>query len=175
MSIAIRQNDSKPWYTHRWPWLLMLGPTLVAIAGSYTCWIAFTRQDAMVVDDYYKQGNAINKDLRRDVAATKLGLSFNAVYDPKHERITGQLVSFGRPFEGKIVLLFSHPIQPEKDRKLEAQVDAKGNFETPMPFFDIGRWNITIESNNRDWRLTGVWKWPQQESIKLSADLPPVQ
>ena len=54
-SIIDRVNSSKPWYLHRWPWRLMMGPFLVVIAATYTGWIAFTRQDAMVVDDYYKQ------------------------------------------------------------------------------------------------------------------------
>ncbi len=73
-----RINSSKPWYAHLWPWLLMLGPFLVVLAASYSGWIAFTRQDAMVVDDYYKQGNAINQDLRRDAVAANLGLGFPA-------------------------------------------------------------------------------------------------
>jgi hypothetical protein len=66
-------RNAKPWYAQRWPWLLMLGPVLVILAGSYTCWLAFSRQDALVVDDYYKQGRAINQDLRRDRVATAMG------------------------------------------------------------------------------------------------------
>ncbi len=86
-----RVNSTKPWYAHRWPWLLMLGPFLVVIAASYTGWIAFTRQDALVVDDYYKQGNAINQDLHRDAVATKLGLSLNARYDVANGKFERQI------------------------------------------------------------------------------------
>jgi len=65
-----------PWYKHRWPWLLMLGPFVVLVAGFVTMWISFSGADALVVDDYYKQGKAINQDLRRDRVASTLGLQF---------------------------------------------------------------------------------------------------
>ena len=50
--------QSLPWYQHRWPWLLMAGPFIVIIAGFITMWISFSGADALVVDDYYKQGKA---------------------------------------------------------------------------------------------------------------------
>jgi hypothetical protein len=177
MSTAIplidRVNSPKPWYKQLWPWLIMSGPFLVVIAASYTGWIAFTRQDAMVVDDYYKQGNAINKDLRRDAAATNLGLTVNASYDAAQGKLHGKLLSFNQPISGKIIILLSHATQPEKDRKLETQLGQSGNFEAVLPALDMGRWEVTVENEQRNWRLTGTWKWPQQRTIDLKADLPP--
>ena len=29
-----------PWYRHRWPWLLMLGPFVVVVAAAITLWLA---------------------------------------------------------------------------------------------------------------------------------------
>jgi hypothetical protein len=168
-----RVNSTKPWYRHRWPWLIMMGPFLVVIAASYTGWIAFTRQDAMVVDDYYKQGNAINQDLRRDAAATNLGLSLNARYDVANGKVTGKLLSFSQPIAGKIKILLAHATQPEKDIQLQAQLDPQGGFEAALPALDMGRWAVTVESEKRDWRLTGTWKWPQQRTIELKADVQP--
>ncbi|MDB5935308.1 MAG: cytochrome oxidase assembly protein, partial [Massilia sp.] len=37
-----------PWYTHRWPWLIMLGPAVVIVGGSFATYLAITRPDAMV-------------------------------------------------------------------------------------------------------------------------------
>lgn len=172
MPIIVREHSLSPWYTQLWPWLLISGPLTVILAGSITCWIAFHRQDALVVDDYYKQGNAINKDLRRDNAATDRGLSTEIKYDVAKDRLIGRLLSFGLPVNGKITLLFSHSTQPEKDKRIEVQADSNGNFETPLPFWESGRWQITIEDDNRDWRLKGSWKWPQQQTLKIKADLP---
>ena len=168
-----RVNSPKPWYVHRWPWLLMMGPFLVVIAASYTGWIAFTRQDAMVVDDYYKQGNAINQDLRRDAAATNLGLSLKASYDVANGKLNGKLLSFSQPITGKIVIRLAHATQPEKDIQLQAQVSQGGDFSAALPALDMGRWGVTVENEKREWRLTGTWKWPQQRVVDLKADLQP--
>jgi hypothetical protein len=168
-----RVNSTKPWYAHRWPWLLMLGPFLVVIAASYTGWIAFTRQDAMVVEDYYKQGNAINQDLHRDAVATKLGLSLNAHYDVANGKLSGKLLSSSQPIAGKIAIHLAHATQPEKDIQLQAQLDAQGDFEAALPALDMGRWGVTVENEQHEWRLMGTWLWPQQRTIELKADLPP--
>ena len=174
-TLVERINDSKPWYTHLWPWLLMSGPLMVVAAASFSAWIAFTRQDAMVVDDYYKAGNAINQDLRRDSAATNMGLVLDARYDAANGKLVGSLFSFGHPLAAPVVIRLAHATQPEKDKVVNAQTDQQGNFSAELPFLDRGRWEVTIENQTREWRLTGTWKWPQQQSIKLKADLPPAE
>lgn len=166
-------TKTRPWYTHRWPWLLMLGPFIVILAGSYTCWIAFSRPDALVVDDYYKQGQAINQDLRRDRIATRLGLSFDAHYDPATGKLAGRLLGFGAPIAGKISIYLAHATQPEKDLRLEAQADQRGEFSVVLPMLERARWQVLVESERRDWRLTGAWKWPSQQTVDIQADLPP--
>ncbi|MFI4941526.1 MAG: FixH family protein [Burkholderiales bacterium] len=165
--------DAKPWYAQIWPWLLMLGPFIVVIAATYTGWIAFSKQDALVVDDYYKQGNAINQDLRRDRTATNMGLSFNARYDAAAGKLNGRLLGFGTPVAGKLLIHFIHQTQPEKDLHLEAQVDQLGNFSVELPMLEMGRWQLSVEGAKRDWRLNGIWKWPQQQMVNLKADIPP--
>ena len=64
-SIQIRQ-PVQPWYREPWPWLIMLGPAVVIVAGVITTVIAFKTSDGLVADDYYKQGLAMNKTLARD-------------------------------------------------------------------------------------------------------------
>jgi hypothetical protein len=174
-TILDRVNNDKPWYAQLWPWLLMSGPFLVVIAASVSAWLAFTRQDAMVVDDYYKAGNAINQDIHRDTAATNLGLSIDTVYDAATGKISGSLYSFGNPLAAPIVIRLAHATQPEKDKLIVAQSNQQGIFSADLPFLDRGRWEVTIENQRRDWRLTGTWKWPQEKSIRLKADLPPAE
>ena len=50
-----------PWYRHPWPWLLMLGPFVVVVAGLLTAYIAFKSNDGLVDDDYYRKGLAVNR------------------------------------------------------------------------------------------------------------------
>ena len=59
----------RPWYREPWPWILMAGPFAVIVAGLFTAWMAVTRADPLVVDNYYKEGLAINQVIERDQAA----------------------------------------------------------------------------------------------------------
>ena len=69
-----RQADSAPWYRQRWPWLLAIAPAAALVGGLITLWLAITTSDSLVVDDYYREGRAINQQLARDRTATDLGL-----------------------------------------------------------------------------------------------------
>ena len=64
-----------PWYRERWPWLLILGPAAVLVAGAITTWIAFASADGLVAEDYYKQGLGINRLLAREDTGRRLGVS----------------------------------------------------------------------------------------------------
>lgn len=163
-------KDTRSWYAYRWPWLLMLGPALVIVAGSYTCWLAFSRPDALVVDDYYVQGKAINQDLRRDRVAAGMGLHATLGYDPAAGILQGQLqASAGAPGNA-LRLHLVHATQPEKDIWLTLQPDRNGVFSVPLPMLEHSRWQVEIEDARRLWRLSGSWAWPKQASIALTAD-----
>lgn len=170
MQSTLPAIDSTPWYAQRWPWLLMLGPALVVLAGSYTTYLAYTRQDAMVVDDYYKQGKAINQDLRRDRAASAMQLGFDAAYDAKAGLLRGRLTSFGRPSTLALRISMAHSTQPEKDLSLAVVPDADGRFTVPMAPLERARWGVTVEGAGREWRLAADWRWPAQQSVAIHAD-----
>lgn len=159
-----------PWYKHRWPWLLMLGPFLVVVAGSFTIWIAVTQQDALVVDDYYKQGKAINQDLRRDRVATDLGVHFVARYDTPTRMLIGSVSNTARQAVGKLNIRLIHSTIPKKDVALMVQPDAAGNFAVALPMLEMARWQVLVENEQRDWRLNGVWSWPAQQGLEIDAD-----
>jgi uncharacterized protein len=163
----------RPWYAHRWPWFLMLGPFLVVVAGSLTIYLAYTRQDAMVVADYYAQGKAINQDLRRDRAATALGLVFEAHYDPAGGRLYGTLAGAGGPVGKAIRLHLAHSTQAQKDIELAAALDERGAFSVALPMLEQARWEVVVEGERRDWRLAGGWQWPRRQSLRIAADAPP--
>ena len=160
-----------PWYRQRWPWLLMLGPFIVVLAGSYTGWLAFSQQDALVVGDYYTRGKAINQDLRRDDKASALGLSATLSYDASSATLSGTLLGHGKPQSGPLLLHLAHATLPEKDIKLDVQPDAGGTFSVALPMLERTRWQALIENAQRDWRLEGTWSWPAQHEIGIRADL----
>jgi len=168
--IPVPQAPPAPWYTQRWPWLLMLGPATVLVGGGIATWLALGHPDAMVVDDYYKQGKAINQDLRRDRAASALQLRLQARYLPDQGRLQGRIDSFGKPVTMLITISLAHPTLPERDIVLVARPDAAGNFSVPLPALEKTHWQVVVEGGKRDWRLAGSWNWGRQPALTISAD-----
>lgn len=169
-TILNARHDEGPWYKHRWPWLLMMGPFAVMIAGSITMWIAVTQQDALVVDDYYKQGKAINQDLRRDRVASDLGVQFSAHYDAPTRMLSGSVSNKAKQAIDGISVRLIHATIPEKDVVLLVQPDPSGKFSVALPMLEMGRWQVLVENQKRDWRLNGIWTWPAQRRIAIEAD-----
>lgn len=173
MSLAIPIHppvDPTPWYAQRWPWLLMMGPAFVLVGGGVAGYLAYTHEDAMVVDDYYKQGKAINQDLRRDRVASALRLAFSAGFVPAQGVVEGRLTSGGLGMERPFFLHLAHATQPAKDLKLAVVPDAGGHFSVALPMLERGRWQVVVEGGQRDWRLAGVWDWPKRQAISIAAD-----
>jgi hypothetical protein len=167
-TIPLTPIEQKPWYRFAAPWLLMLGPVFVVLAGIPTAWLAFRGQDALVVDDYYRQGKAINQDLRRDRAAAALGMRMELHYDAAQGKLLGRLAGKA-PHAGALQLRLIHSTQPEKDIRLIVQAGPDGRFETPLPTLEKARWQVMVESIKGDWRLAGAWQWPLQQDVALMA------
>lgn len=146
-----------PWYTHRWPWLLMLGPATVLAGGAYVTWLAVGHPDALVVDDYYKQGKAINQDLRRDRAATALGLALTAQYDRQAGRLEGRLVGRTGGHAAPFTIYLAHPTLPQRDLRLFVRPTADGAFVVALPALERTHWQVVVEGALRDWRLAKGW------------------
>jgi hypothetical protein len=158
-------NDTQPWYRHRWPWLLMVGPAAVLIAGFITTWISFAGADALVVDDYYKKGKAINQDLRRDRAAATMRLSASMRYDAATDTLKGRLG--GMKPATAVTLQLIHPTVPAKDVRRTFTPDASGEFSLPLPLLDRARWQVQLEDAGGEWRLHGDWSWPEQKNLDI--------
>lgn len=161
-------NSSPPWYAQRWPWLLMLGPAIVLVACFYTGWIAFSQQDALVVGDYYKKGKAINQDLRRDRAASALGVTVALRYDAAEGQLRGRIATAGgRAVTGPLPLHLAHATQPDKDIRLLLHPGADGSFAIPLPLLERSRWVVLVEDARKTWRLEGQWLWPAEHAITM--------
>lgn len=172
---SLRKPASTPWYRQRWPWLLMLGPAVVVVAGTYTGWLAFSRPDALVVDDYYKEGKAINLDLRRDREASRQGITVGLNYDAANGKLNGIVHSKPTAATGNstlpqaVELQLLHPTLPEKDIRLIVYPMADGRFSVTVPALDHARWRVLIEDGKRNWRLHGNLTLPAQTQINLKA------
>ena len=52
-----------PWWEFGHVWLVLAGPLVVIVAGFITLWLAMSRPDPVVAEDYYQRGIDINKTL----------------------------------------------------------------------------------------------------------------
>lgn len=163
------EAHAAPWYTHRWPWLLMLGPASVLGGGAIAVWLALAHPDAMVVDDYYRQGKAINLDLRRDRAGAALHLRLQLRYLPAAGRLEGRVDSFGYAMVAPFTIRLAHPTLPERDMVLQVRPDPDGQFAVPLPALEKTHWRVVVEGGRGDWRLAGGWDWGRQSALLMAA------
>jgi hypothetical protein len=168
-----KQTEVQPWYRHRWPWFIMLGPFLAVVAGSYTGYLAFTHEDPLVVGDYYKRGKAINQDLSRDRAASALKLATTLRYDVQGAMLSGTIRSHDKAYAKPLQLHLAHATLPEKDIKLTINPDADGVFSVALPMLERTRWQVSLIDEQQEWRLEGTWLWPAQRDIAIQADATP--
>jgi hypothetical protein len=146
----------------------MAGPAAVVVAGLVTYWIAATTFDGMVVDDYYKQGLAINKVLERDRAATRLGLGADVALAGGGHRVRVVPAGGGLRSEQRLRLRLAHPAHADLDQDiaLERAGDA---YEAALQPLRPGRWSVILEDEAKSWRLMGVWRVPEDSALRLRA------
>ncbi len=146
---------SVPWYREPWPWLLMAGPAAVLVAGSITTWIAFSTSDGLVEQDYYKQGLAVNKVLKREEAAARLGLVAEVDLGQDRHSIA---VNLQGDAPAELSARFVHATRSGHDLALRLARIAPGRYAAAIPRdMPAGRWNVYIEPPAGEWRLAGRW------------------
>ena len=166
-----QERDNCPWYKQRWPWLLMIGPAWVVVGAVIMITLANRTPDALVVDDYYKKGKAINQDLRRDRVAADLGMQMEVRYSPASGYLSGTLHANGKPVAAPLQVRLVHSTQPAKDQLLFVTSGSDGKFFAPLAMLERARWQVVVEGPGPSgWRLTGQWKWPDAQSVTLKAD-----
>lgn len=57
-------NQAQPWWKFGHVWLVISGPAVVIVAGFVTLYLAISRPDHLVTEDYYQKGVQINQALK---------------------------------------------------------------------------------------------------------------
>ncbi len=156
----------QPWYRERWPWILMAGPAIAVVAGLTTAWLAIRSDDGLVIDDYYKQGLAINQTLGRSDAAKRLGIEAQLYLADGRVRV----VLGAAAGSGALTLRLVHPTRAGMDQSLNLAAVEPGVFEGRMRPLPPGRWHVVLEE--RDWRLAGDWVLPTAGVLTLRGGSP---
>jgi uncharacterized protein len=155
-----------PWYREPWPWILMAGPAVVVAAGFYTLYLAVVWMDPLVVDNYYKEGLAINRVLDRDRVALQRGYRAVVMLNDRRSLVRVQLTGAELPAE--LNVHFIHPTKSGLDRLVVARQIQPGLYEASVQLADAGRWDIELGDAQQQWRLTGDWH-PSEDRFVLEA------
>lgn len=159
-------QDSKPWFKEPWPWLLAIMPLTAVIAGSLTAWFAVTSNDGLVVDDYYKQGKAINQTKERDRQAQLLGI--RAQLQPQGKVLRMQLEGRMPEPPGQLTMTVMHPTRSGDDHDVKLNWDGSA-YSGQMPELAGAHYRVQLTPEYGDWRLTGTW--PPGSAITLNPQL----
>jgi hypothetical protein len=149
----------KSWYHFPWVWGLILIPMSAVVFGVLMFVMAGMHRDDLVVDDYYKDGMAINQRLLMDSRARELNV---------HARLT-ELSEFRLVFEienasdSAIRLNLYHVTSRQKDRQVvlvpdDDPVDSSSAYSSDNPEIvsllkTEGVWYIELTGVDDQWRL----------------------
>lgn len=142
--------DTKPWYKQFWPWFIIALPASAVIAGITTVFIAYENADSLVVDDYYKEGKAINLRSERLREAERRG------YSAKLDRLKGNFVHLtfasAKPINAELNLDWIHPTQSERDFSMRLKRQPDGSYQGQAQQGTDGRWYLRL-SVAEEWLL----------------------
>lgn len=152
MSRRLPVEDTQPWYRQFWPWFLILLPASVVVAGLTTLYIANRHADDLVVDEYYKDGLAINRQLEKKQRAEQQGIAASLVFSGSRvsARVSG-------PVDAQQLRLFmSHPLESDRDFEAPLERVATGHYQGSLQQAIAPRWHWTLELQEPEgWRLDG--------------------
>lgn len=132
----------------------MSGPALVVVASFVSAWYALSTADGLVEDDYYKKGLAAEKTVARSEKAVSQGVT--ASLGLTSERITLKLAASDKQFDQPqaVLVTLSHPTRAGLDQSVRLPL-ANGIYQGDFRLPRSGHWLVTIEDENKTWRLLG--------------------
>jgi hypothetical protein len=150
--------------------LLIALPLSAVIGGLATLYIAVSTSDGLVVDDYYRRGKEINRDLARDHAAAAHGLQARLFVDAVARRVTLQLTARDYTLPQSLRFAFLHPTRQGFDQHLVLPSIGEGRYGGMIEALPQANWYVQLEAD--DWRLQGRVQLPQQQVVTLVPSVP---
>ena len=160
---SAKESNAQPWYRERLVWLLIAPPAVSIAVGMTMLYLAIASSDGLVVDDYYREGKAINQVLKRDEAARhyaergELTIAANAAT----LRLQGNATT-----QTDLTLKFLHVTRAVHDVTLTLARTSDGLYRAALPPLPPGRWYVQLEGT--DWRLLGSLVLPHDSRIALT-------
>ncbi len=158
-------EDSTPWYKQKWPWILIGIPGTSVVLGFMLLYLAITTADGLVVDDYYRQGRAIDQTMARSLLAGDLGLA--ADLSVRSDRVSVRLsANDTADLPEALIVTIIHPTRAGMDQAVRLAGNS-GVYSGPLEPINIGRWRVQIEDESRSWRLNGAVNLPSETEKRI--------
>lgn len=149
----IDNTAPEPWYRQFWPWFLIVLPGSVVIAAIATMIIAVRGSDDLVVDNYYKDGLAINRQLERDERARERGYAARLAIT--EDTVTVQTEDL--PAVAELRLRLSHPMEADRDILIDLRRSGQERYTARLPVAVGNNWHWLLDAGeSSDWRITGT-------------------
>lgn len=144
------QAKSKPWYKQFWPWFIISIPLASVIAGIFMIVLSIDGADTLVKEDYYKEGLAINKSIKKLQKAKELGVTANLVIQGEKVELT---LNSLEPITEPLFIDFQHATQPKKDFSSGLQQTTDSQYFVALDKPDVlqGKWYITLYPHSKKW------------------------
>ncbi|MDH3316040.1 MAG: FixH family protein [Gammaproteobacteria bacterium] len=148
-------TPARAWYRHPLVWMIIAIPGSAVLVGIAMLVLAAASYDGLVVDDYYKRGLEINRDLERDRAAASLGLSAGVVFDASNQTIRVGLISGNSRalLPDRLTLRLVHPTRSGLDQIVDLRLAGGGRYSGTLAGLESGHWHLQLETAS--WRLVG--------------------
>jgi len=140
-----------PWYKQFWPWFLIFLPATAVVASITTFIIAQNNQPEMVSSNSYKEGLAINTNMKLQENAKQLGIKEKVIIGPTTFSL--HLTGLNLPIE-YIQLKLRHSTISQHDKNLKLVRISDGVFQAPFILPIAGKWYLTIHDPDNTWEIS---------------------
>lgn len=156
------QTNVVSWYRQFWPWYL-IGLLLLGVAGTSVLIVsAVEHPDPLVVDNYYKEGLAINRTLDQQKAAETMGLQAQAHYDANDGVLSVRLSAKQNITASSLNLIFVHATLANRDYTVKLVKQSVDVYRAQLKLLKPGNWDLMLEPEDKVWRLDAHLTLPAQ-------------
>ncbi len=162
----MEESEIKPWYKQFWPWFLICIPLSSFIVGGVVVRFATDGTNSLVVDDYYKEGKAINARLDKIEKAKELNIQTKL--NINEGLISVEFITGAPKTREALKLDFYHVTQESKDFYVLLSADANGIYRVSTDIAINGKWRLRLTPLDEHWKVQKTLKLPAASVISFN-------
>ncbi|WP_426416836.1 FixH family protein [Aestuariirhabdus sp. LZHN29] len=135
-----------PWYRQGWFWFIVGIPMASVCLGTTMLIVAFTHQDSLVKDEYYRDGKAINQVIARNQRAEALEIGATVTIDELTGEVALQVGGKDDLLPSVLRLSFLSPTLASQDQVIDIRQIAPGRYIGQLTQQIKGRRYVHLET-----------------------------